>query len=591
MLVYFTNVILDDDVCKKFFIYNTIIMLFSNIIYELLWLSFHWKLIFIINIILSFILFLVNCTLINYKDQYLINYLYKQNHDNVINYVEKEMNVEKYKLEMIKNEEIEKAVYTLNICTNYYLKISESIIILCIKLFLIIIEIIYNPVIIPIVLFIIFLIIVNIFISNGKNSEKINFDDLANFNYYFYQNNLNKLKVISKQKLNSIDVSLKVYPNFGYLNFVFSLSYLYFISMFFPEYCDLSITTFLLFFIRNSNNIFSTVQELLSNWKQITSYNDPFKILNRKKFIGSNQIKYKNYIDIDDKIKNYLDYDSILFIGKSGSGKTNLLKSIYYKFINDGNVFDQDYRDYKGYKNHRVDQDYKGYRVDQDYPIKSNDIVDRVDDNCKDYTKTSKDYKDYPIKSNNIINRIDQDYKDYTKTRDYRIDQDYKGYPIKSNDIEKSKTKKNKSKSISFIDSKSLKYIDNEKTIMQFISDEDDFIKINTSLVNELWDCLEINENSFTLDSFIQSYNSISDGEFKRLCLAKYLYFCITKEIEIVIIDEIDQGIHPDLYIKILKDVFKKYKYVNEKNKRFFWIISHSELLKQSDIFTKIINV
>jgi ABC-type thiamine transport system ATPase subunit len=128
----------------------------------------------------------------------------------------------------------------------------------------------------------------------------------------------------------------------------------------------------------------------------------------------------------------------------------------------------------------------------------------------------------------------------------------------------------------------SFKYLN--ESIKEFIIEDFEF---DINLINFLVDSMEMNDICNDLDSIINN-NNISSGQFRRLVLIKAFYqFHMTNK-SVLLLDELDNGIHQKLFYDILRKVFNHESYKN----KLIMVISHStDLHQDTDLFSKHIEI
>jgi ABC-type bacteriocin/lantibiotic exporter with double-glycine peptidase domain len=109
----------------------------------------------------------------------------------------------------------------------------------------------------------------------------------------------------------------------------------------------------------------------------------------------------------------------------------------------------------------------------------------------------------------------------------------------------------------------------------------------NNELIKWLIEITKMDDIVVNLNYTINN-KELSGGQVNRLILIKALYQLYTNKYKILLLDELDNGIEQELFVKILKSVFTSNYFVN----KLIMVISHDKMLQNSkDLFTQKIHV
>jgi len=122
------------------------------------------------------------------------------------------------------------------------------------------------------------------------------------------------------------------------------------------------------------------------------------------------------------------------------------------------------------------------------------------------------------------------------------------------------------------------------ESLREFITEDFEY---NPVLLNYLIGITEMEEICGDLTKIINNQN-ISSGQVRRLILIKAFYHFYMGKYSILLLDELDNGIHQDLFSRILSDLFNSRYFKN----KLIILISHNKMLHHNeDLFNKRIEI
>jgi ABC-type bacteriocin/lantibiotic exporter with double-glycine peptidase domain len=131
-------------------------------------------------------------------------------------------------------------------------------------------------------------------------------------------------------------------------------------------------------------------------------------------------------------------------------------------------------------------------------------------------------------------------------------------------------------KNIMFVQSDTFLFFN--ETLYNFIVEDYQF---DIDLLDFLMEITELNMIFDDIFNTIINNQTISSGQMRRLTIVKAFYHFHKGNYKILLLDEVDNGIHSELFVKILKKIFKSTYFINKA----IILITHNSTIQESNLF------
>lgn len=318
---------------RTYFLLSALIFAVNTFIYEILYLSIYSQVFSLLVILISGFSFLGGSIVTNLRDQYVIPYLEKKNYQNILKKLELSNPND---VRQLGPDIIPHIVQNGNDILANMVFLTENLIGVAFKIIISVFAfLLFRPRFIFLLFIQLILVGMNImYILKKEKLIKWNNDKLNGLDYYLTNGKISYLLEILEARFNVIvsNITSSKLNSFSYIH----VSIVSFYILFGFNSFDFDTKLFLVMYVRNSSNIFGSLQHIMTYYSEIIKKVDDINIvLALPHFSKLEQIPFGK-IEMDnvksgnitiDKL-TIIPGDKIIVFGGSGSGKSTLLDTI-----------------------------------------------------------------------------------------------------------------------------------------------------------------------------------------------------------------------------------------------------------------------